>query len=286
MYVFISDVGKPQLDCQTAWLRVFLENADDGFEVAGSAELEEVRLLSMVYADSFRLGEPDYEAKLRGAACTAAVRVAAGAVALEVVVTFFEAGAGRRAAWDFGSAAGLTTGDLAALANMLALPGRTQFAALSMVNTCQQYVAEVAERAAAAAAAGEAVFPFVTRGTLSVTPTTRTKSFETVTLRELDRVAMKSLHAALQREGGEFELLHVENIVSEASLARFREKGEALFARDDVTLQPVCAWHGTPSPENVASIIENGILAPLDITKRGEMIRVMHGECRERGATF
>jgi hypothetical protein len=258
---------------------VFLENSEDGFSAAGSAELEEVRLLSLVYADSFRLGEPNYEAKVRGSACTATVRVVADAVSLEVVITFFEASAGRRAACDFGSAAGLTTGDLAVLANMLALPGRTQLTALSAVQTCQQYVTEVAERATqtAAAVAEELAFPFVTRGALSVTPTVRSKSFEAVSLRDLDRVAMKSLHAALQREGGLFELLHVENVISESTLARFREKGEALFSSDDVSLQPMCAWHGTPSPDNVASIIENGILAPFDMTKRGEMIRIMHG---------
>ncbi len=62
------------------------------------------------------------------------------AVSLEVYIKFFEDAAPEA---DFGSATGLTVGDLTALSNMLSNPMQNAYASFGLIDLVQQYISDV-----------------------------------------------------------------------------------------------------------------------------------------------
>lgn len=110
------------LDCQLSWIRVFFRNSSEQFEDL-DVETEHIRLLSLLFQDSFRLEEPNMSEKLDQVACCAYVAVESPGISLELRFAFFEASAKRSTKFSFESCTGMTTGDLSVLHNMLSLPG-------------------------------------------------------------------------------------------------------------------------------------------------------------------
>jgi energy-coupling factor transporter transmembrane protein EcfT len=257
------------LDCQISWIRMFFQNSSSGFEEQ-SLETEQIRVISMLY-DSFRLVEPEYQEKLLGIVCCVFVTLKGGSdnVVLELKFSFFE-GAKKTTKFEFQSSSGLSTGDLLCLSNMLGLPGNESFSALSLINTAQAFLTEVCE----VREKPEAAFELdVFDEKLALVPTVQSKKVRRASWKEVEVLGMKALSESVKQSG--FDLIHVENVVSRPTWER--------FAKEELegNLQSFCGWHG--SPDQVDSIIENGLLAPFDLTNKGEMIRVRHGSMFGQG---
>jgi hypothetical protein len=79
------------MDVQINWIRAFLDSSSDGFLSSFNLETEQIRLISLVYQESFLLGEPSFEDKLLRVACTVRVVCSAADVSLELHLKLFEA---------------------------------------------------------------------------------------------------------------------------------------------------------------------------------------------------
>ncbi len=276
------------------WMRTFLRASRGGLldyepttEPVSNA-LEQLRLLNALYKDSFIVTTPPFAERVRGIVTVARVMVEAGPVTLELFLKFFDADRCMPPETDFGQSTGLTTGDLTSLCSMLTAPMTSSFAALAIVHAVQLYIRDVADKSAATVRDFD--FPFwpahlrPTRDAALPQPFTNKTSLVVKTLAELDSFMMLCLRDNIDQST--YALLHVENVVSSTTFQRFREFAKTLFESADVqsgTVLPLVAWHGTPSQDNVDSIIESGILGAGDMTEGGDVIQVAHGSVWGRG---
>jgi hypothetical protein len=110
-------------------------------------------------------------------------------------------------------------------------------------------------------------------------------------LAELDTFMMNALSYTVS-QAGEFDILHVENVVSKTAFAKFRDCARKMFERPDGTriakakapaprhstheslslvtdgtCLPAVVFHGTPTQHNVESIARDGILCKRKMRK-------------------
>ena len=273
------------LPSQLQWIESFIQSSIDGFRkgpldaAPRDSSVEEIRLLSQLYCESFILQEPSYLNKANGVASTARIELATVPISLELFIFFYEENLQRCPTFEFGSVQGLTTGDLNSLATMLSYAlDMSAYSALQMVNRAAWYVSDAAERAQGPKL-GKYDFPYA-HLTLNPTRYSTNIAMPTQTLDQLDQSLMKLLSESVASSSSH-AIYGVENIVSRTTFSRFRAQAAKIFESTPVaegTLLPIVGWHGTPTFDNIQSIVRDGILAPGDLTEDGNVIRSIHGQ--------
>lgn len=269
------------LPCQIFWISRFFDVQLEGFsrppdyDATADSAIEEIRLFSQLYAESFLLVPPSYRDRVDGIVSVVRLMIDEPPASLEVFVKFYDAGLSRAPVCDFGACNGFTLGDLALLKSMLNEPALQAFSAIRSVNLARRYVSEIVERAAASksAAAGEFDFPYACeRFSHSPSPFQRER-FVVRNMSDLDQIMMVALRDSVNDAKG-FDILGVENIVSSTTFTRFRERARQMFDSQNVrngTCFPVVAWYEASNSENANAIVEEGILAPFDLNSKGQL---------------